>query len=125
MEGLNKFLSTRILVSAEVLDQLDGFSKRRLGKFILAGKSKSVEVYELICKAKEFKEEQKSLCSVFARGVDAYQRQSWGEAIDFFNGALKLDNTDGPSRFFLALCKKYRTDPPANHWDGTVYLNKK
>jgi len=125
MEGLNKFLSTQLLVSAEVLDQLDGFSKRRLGKFILAGKSKPVEVYELICKREEFKEEQKSLCSVFARGIDAYQRQSWGEAIDFFKGALKLDHTDGPSRFFLALCEKYRTDPPATHWDGTVYLNKK
>jgi adenylate cyclase len=112
-------------VSEEVLDQLDGFCKRRLGKFILAGKSKPVEVYELICKAEELREKQKSLCRVFARGIDAYQRQSWGEAIDFFKGALKLDNTDGPSRFYFALCEKYRADPPATHWDGTVYLNKK
>jgi adenylate cyclase len=125
MEGLNKFLRTQILVSEEVLDQLDGFCKRRLGKFILAGKSKPVEVCELICKAEEVIEEQKSLCRVFARGIDAYQRQSWGEAIDLFEGALKLDNTDGPSRFFLALSEKYRADPPATHWDGTVYLNKK
>ena len=113
------------MVSAEVLDQLDSFCQRRLGKFILAGKSKPVEVCELICKAKEVKEEQKSLCRVFARGIDAYQRQSWGEAIDLFKGVLKLDNTDGPSRFFLALCEKYQADPPATHWDGTVYLNKK
>jgi adenylate cyclase len=125
MEGLNKFLSTRILVSAEVLDQLDGFSSRPLGKFILAGKSKPVEVNELICKAEEFKEEQKNLCRVFVQGIDAYQRQSWGEAIDFFSAVLKLDNTDGPARFFLALCEKYRANPPATHWDGTVYLNKK
>ena len=125
MEGLNKILNTQILVSEEVLEQLDGFCKRRLGKFILAGKSKPVEVSELICKAEEFKEEQKRLCSVFSRGVDAYQRQAWGEAVDFFNGALKLDNTDGPSRFFLALSEKYRVDPPATDWDGTVYLNKK
>jgi len=125
MEGLNKYLGTQILVSEEVMDQLDGFLIRRLGKFILAGKSKPVKVCELICKAEEFKEEQKSLCRVFDRGVDAYQRQSWSEAIDYFNGALKLDNTDGPSRFFLGLCEKYRADPPATHWDGTVYLNKK
>jgi adenylate cyclase len=125
MEGLNKFLSTQILVSAEVLDQLDGFCKRQLGKFILAGKSKPVEVCELICKAEEVREEKKSLCRVFARGIDAYQRQSWGEAIDFFSAVLKLDNTDGPARFFLALCEKYRANPPATHWDGTVFLNKK
>jgi adenylate cyclase len=125
MEGLNKYLGTQILVSEEVMDQLDGFLIRRLGKFILAGKSKSVEVCELICKAEELKEEQKNLCSVFAQGIDAYQRQSWGEAIDCFNGALKQDNTDGPSRFFLALSEKCRLNPPARDWDGTVYLNKK
>ena len=125
MEGLNKFLSTQILVSEEVLDQLDGFYKRWLGKFILAGKSKPVEVYELICKTEDVKEKQKCLCSVFARGIDAYQRQAWGEAIDLFKGALKLYDTDGPSRFYLRLCEKYRVDPPVTDWDGTVYLNKK
>jgi adenylate cyclase len=125
MEGLNKFLSTQILVSEEVLDQLDGFCKRRLGKFILAGKSKPVEVYELIGKTEVVKEEQKSLCNVFAQGIDAYQRQAWGEAIDLFKGGLNLDNTDGPSRFYLRLCEKYRTYPPVADWDGTVYLDKK
>jgi adenylate cyclase len=125
MEGLNKFLSTQILVSEEVLDQLDGFCKRRLGKFILAGKSKPVEVYELIGKTEVVKEEQKSLCNVFAQGIDAYQKQAWGEAIDLFKGGLNLDNTDGPSRFYLRLCEKYRTYPPVADWDGTVYLDKK
>ena len=125
MEGLNKFLSTQILVSQEVLDQLEGFCNRRLGKFILAGKSKPVEVYELICKAAEFKEEQKNLCMVFAQGVHAFKSKSWGEAIDYFNDALKLDKTDGPSRFYLRLCEKYRLEPPPTHWDGTVYLNEK
>jgi adenylate cyclase len=125
MEGLNKFLSTQILVSAEVLDQLDGFYKRRLGNFILAGKSKSVEVFELICKAEDVKENQKKLCREFILGVDAFQKQAWGEAIDFFNCALKQDRSDGPSRFYLNLCEKYREDPPATDWDGAVYLNKK
>jgi len=125
MEGLNKYIGTQILVSDEVLDQLDGFFKRRLGKFVLAGKSKPVEIYELICKVETSSAKQKKLCSIFARGVDAYQRQSWGEAIEFFNGGLEMDNTDGPSRFFLALSEKHRADPPATDWDGTVNLNKK
>jgi hypothetical protein len=84
-----------------------------------------VEIYELICKVETSSEKQKKLCSIFARGVDAYQRQSWGEAIEFFNATLEIDNTDGPSRFYLAQYEKNRTDPPAIDWDGTVYLNKK
>jgi adenylate cyclase len=125
MEGLNKYIGTRILVSDEVLDQLDGFFKRRLGKFVLAGKTKPVEIYELMCKAETTSETQKKLCSRFTRGFDAYQRQFWGEAIEFFNGALEMDAADGPSRFYRALAEKYRADPPATDWDGTVYINKK
>jgi adenylate cyclase len=82
-------------------------------------------VYELICKTEEVKEKQKNLCSGFARGIDAYQRQSWEDAIDLFKDALKLDHSDGPSRFYLRLCENYRADPPATDWDGTVYLDKK
>ncbi len=125
MEGLNKYLSTQILVSEEVLDQLDGFYNRRLGKFIPVGKSKPVEVYELICQAEEVTEKQKHLGRVFAQGIDAYQKQSWGDAIDLFRDALKLNNSDGPSRFYLRLCERYRAGPPTAGWDGTVYLDKK
>ena len=125
MEGLNKYLGTQLLVSAEVLNQLNGFCKRPLGKFILAGKSKFVDVSELVCKAGNLQEKQKKLCHEFARGLDAYQREAWEEAIDIFNLVLQLDSTDGPSLFYLSLCEKYRAKPPMSDWDGTVFLNEK
>jgi len=124
MEGLNKDLRTQILVSDEVLDQLDGFFKRRLGKFVLAGKTKPVEIYELMCKVAATSETQKSLCRIFTRGLDAYQRQSWREALEFFNAALELDEKDGPSRFYRVLAEKHRADPPTTDWNGTVNINK-
>lgn len=125
MEGLNKYLGTRILVSEEVVYQLDGFLKRPLGKFVLAGKSKPVEINELICKAGASSGTHKKLCSIFARGVDAFQKRSWEEAIGFFNDALAMDPSDGPSRFYLALAENHRSDPPATEWDGTIYLYEK
>lgn len=124
MEGLNKYLSTQILVSDKVLDQLDGFIKRWLGRFILAGKIKSVEVYELICQVESSGAKKIEFCNTFARGLDAYQRQSWKDAIDCFNGAFKMDPADGPSRFYRTLAEKYRVVPPPAGWDGTVNLNK-
>ena len=42
LEGLNKHLGTRILVSADVLQGLDGLLTRELGAFLLAGKSRPV-----------------------------------------------------------------------------------
>ena len=125
MEGLNKYLGTHILVSEEVVYLLDGFLKRPLGKFVLAGKSKPVEINELICKAESSSDTYKKLCSIFARGVDACQRRSWEEAIGFFNNALAMDQTDGPSMFYLALAENHRSDPPAADWDGTIYLTEK
>ena len=125
MEGLNKYLGTHILVSEEVVDQLDGFLIRPLGKFVLAGKSKPVEINELICKSESSSEKHKKLCSLFARGVDAFQKRSWEESIAFFNAALTIDPKDDPSLFYLALSEDHRGDPPAADWDGTIYLTEK
>ena len=125
MEGLNKILGTRILVSDVVLEQLDGFFARRLGTFVLAGKTKPVDIYELICNRQSIGKTQKSCCRLFARGLDAFRRQSWGEALENFDGALELDDSDGPSRFYRELAETHRADPPAADWDGTVYINNK
>ena len=125
MEGLNKHLGTQIIVSEEVLDQLDGFFFRRLGKFILAGKTKPVEVCELISRLEEFDEKQRNFYRLFNQGLAAYQRRSWEEAIDLFNIVMQIKDSDGPSQFYLALSERHREEPPATGWDGTVYLNKK
>ena len=48
LEGLNKHLGTRLLVSAEVLHGLEGLMTRELGSFLLAGKSRPIVVHELL-----------------------------------------------------------------------------
>jgi adenylate cyclase len=125
MEGLNKYLGTRILVSEEVIDQLDEFFTRWLGQFVLAGKSEPTEVRELICRMEECNEIQKSLCSVFSEGVEAYQKRAWEEAMELFCRAMQMIHNDGPSSFYLKECEKYRANPPGIDWNGTVHLNRK
>ena len=125
MEGLNKYLGTRVAVSMEVLQQLDGFLARPLGRFIFAGKSKPTETYELMCRIEESDQKQKDLCGAFAHALDAYQNGSWNEAIDLLSETLQRYGEDGPSHFYLELCDSYRTNPPAPNWDGSVRLHKK
>jgi adenylate cyclase len=122
MEGLNKHLGTQILVSEEVLEQLDDFLVKRLGQFILAGKSMPVAACELICRMEESTDLQKNLCKVFAQALDAFQRQSWNEAAAGFKESLKMHPEDGPSRFYLDWCEKYKSNPPGDTWDGVVRL---
>lgn len=125
LEGLNKYLGTRILVSKEVLNELDGFLTRRLGEFILAGKTRSIVVYELICRLQESEEKQKALCAIFDEALSAYRDKSWDKAIENFYECTKIYGEDGPASFYTKLCKKYKEKPPEEMWNGLIFLDKK
>ncbi len=125
IEGLNKHLGTRILVSREVVDGLDGFLTRDLGEFILPGKSKPVAIYELICSREEAGEQQERLCSIFQEVLDAYRNQAWDDGIRMLSDLLKMNGGDGPSRFYLELCKECSEKPSMDVWDGMVRVGKK
>jgi len=125
IESLNKNLGTQILISKEVLYECDGFLVRELGRFLLAGKTKPVEVYELLCRIEEAQAFQKDLCMVFSEGLTAFRRGSWKEAIDKFYNSMEIKGQDGPSLFYLDLCEKYREDPPGGEWNGIVNLHAK
>ena len=125
IESLNKQLGTSILVSVDVLHQVDDFRTRELGEFLLSGKSKPVVLHELICPKDESSEKHRNLCGLFAEALSAYRRQSWEKAIDKLKASLQVSEQDGPSLFYLRLCKKYRENPPGESWDGLVRLHKK
>jgi adenylate cyclase len=125
IEGLNKQLGTQVLVSEEVIHQLDGFMTRDVGKFRLKGKVKPIVIHELLCRIEECDEQQKDTFAIFAEAMRAFRRQSWDEAIDLFDTSLKKRKADGPSNFYLQLCETYRADPPETNWDCTVILNEK
>jgi len=125
IEGLNKHLGTWILATQDVVYDLDDFLTRELGAFILKGKSKPVAVYELMCLKEEAGEHQKRLCSVFPEALAACRTQSWKEGIEMFSGLTAMDGKDGPSRFYLEICKKYEKGSSDVVWDGVVRLDEK
>ncbi len=123
IEGFNKKLGTQILVSADVLHQVDGFLTRELGKFLLRGKSKPVVLYELLCRLEESDETQQGLCKLFAEGLSAYRNQSWQKAKEKFCNCTELAQEDGPSLFYLKVCETYLQNPPGVNWNGLVSLD--
>jgi adenylate cyclase len=125
IEHLNTLLGTRILVSQEVLHDIDGFLTRKLGEFIFLGKSKPVTVYELMSRIEESSEQQRDLCTIFTQGLNAYHKQSWQEAIKAFYESIKIHKKDGPSTYYLHLCENYRANPPGELWDGLIHLENK
>lgn len=125
LEGLNKYLGTKILVSQEAHEQIDGILTRGLGKFLLSGKSKPLTVYELICRNEESSEEKTRLCRIFSEALRAFWKQSWDAAIEMFHEAMEIDGEDGPSIFYSKLCENYKYNPPGEMWTGLVYFKTK
>ena len=125
LQGLNKHLGTQILVSEDALYQLDGFLTRELGEFLLVGKSRPIKVFELISRMEKSNEQQRNLCTIFTEALNAFRRQSWQEAIEGFYECMRMHRGDGPSIFYIPLCRKYRDYPPGETWRGLISIDKK
>lgn len=123
IENANKKLGTRILVSKEMLDQIDGFLTRKVGEFTFKGKSNPVVIYELISRKEESSEQQRDLCAIFSEGLDAYYERSWEKAINTFHESIKAYIQDGPSTYYLKKCNELRDDPPGEDWTGIIDLD--
>lgn len=108
IQTLNKQLGTRILVSSDILNNLEGFLSRELGSFPLAGKSKSVTVHELICRIEQADPIMHQHCAEFAEALAAFRERRWREAGDQFSAMLRANDLDGPARFYLKLCDHQR-----------------
>ena len=125
MDGLNKYLGTQILVSAEVIHELNGFLAREAGSFLLKGKTQPVVVYELLCRLEEAKEKQKQASAIFTDALVAFRQRSWGEAKENFHRCLELLGQDGLSQYYLKLCKEYLKHPPDGAWNGVIQMEEK
>ena len=125
IEGMNKYLGTRILVSQEVCSKINGFLTRDLGMFLLAGKSRAVNVHELVAHLEESSPRQRACCERFTEGIEAFRRQSWDEASRKFRETLDIRDGDGPSHFYLNLCARYSQNPPGDAWNGVIRIESK
>ena len=125
IEGLNKQIGTRILVTREVIGHLEGFLAREIGEFKLAGKMKPVVIHELLCRLEESDERQVKAYAVFGMALDAFRRQLWDDAIKGFHETAELLGGDSPSDFYIKLCSYNREHQPEGLWDAIIHMEKK
>ena len=125
LDGLNKYLGTKILVSDEVMRDLDKLLSREVGVFLLKGKSQPIIAHELICRAADCVDWQKKACEIFAEARQAFQFRLWDEADKRFMQSDQLFNGDGASQFYRQLCAQYRANPPPEGWNGTIAMAEK
>ncbi|HQU97802.1 MAG TPA: adenylate/guanylate cyclase domain-containing protein [Nitrosomonas sp.] len=110
IQNANKILKTRILLSSDVIEELDDFLVRPLGSFQLPGRTKSVALFELIAYRQSASRQQLWLYEIFIKALNAYQLKQWTEANQYFYDILREFPTDGPTHYFLSLCSKYQNE---------------
>ena len=120
IEGLNKRLSTRILASEAAVGDLDRLLLRRVGSFILPGKSDPLAISEVRGLQESTVESDRELSEQFAAALREFQNHRWSEAAKRYESILLTHPKDGPSRFYLQLCRKYYKDEPPSGDDPSV-----
>jgi adenylate cyclase len=126
LEGLNKLYGVYTLVSeSTVCAAGDGYLIREIDSVKVAGKKAPVTVYELIGRSGEAAEDIRGLIGHYARGLEAYRQRQWERAVDGFEAALGILPADGPSRTMLERCRRLKTSPPPDSWDGSYDVRTK
>jgi adenylate cyclase len=94
LEGANKYLGTRICVSAAVVDKIPDFAGRSIGKVLLSGKTEELALYEPLTQE-----------SMESEAVQAYQR-----------AYAKLETEDPSAKqAFAAVVGQFGDDPLATY----------
>jgi len=125
IEGLNKHLGTQILASEEVINGLDGFVTRELGRFLLYGKSNPLRIYEIICGLDKARKHQVQQCLLFSEALRAFEKRLWDEAEALFLEYMLVKGEDRAARFYVTRCHIFKRNPPSDLWDGLVSFDTK
>jgi len=125
IQELNKTLGTRVLLSAQVLDGIEGYLTREVGTFLLRGKTRPLVIHELIggCDADDLASLTQGH-DLFAEALLAFRQADWETAIMLFTQLVESRNEDGVSRFYLDLSRRYQQTSPAGDWHGVIRLDR-
>jgi adenylate cyclase len=121
IEGLNKYLGTALLVSAETLLSIPSIPAREVGSFLLAGKSSPIRICELLVNG----DGESRHLSDFGAALERFRSQQWDDAGRLFQAILAQYPGDGVAKFYATLCQKYQAEGSDSFVAGAIRLEAK
>ncbi|MCX7872190.1 MAG: adenylate/guanylate cyclase domain-containing protein [Verrucomicrobiae bacterium] len=126
MEGLNKFLGTTILATGDLQRATaDVFLWRYLGRFILKGFEKAVDVYELLGENDGRYSEEMEWKVVFDLSLKHFEKRDFVTARKLLEDVLRMRPQDGPSVFYLREIAELENANLSPGWRGEVEIKEK
>ena len=125
MEGLNKYLGTRVLMTGDTYEGIGSrLITRYLGLFRLKGFEKAVHVYELVDRP-ENGERTSELRQRFAQALELFRKKDFAGAEAAFRRILESNPQDGPCKFFLEHIEHLHSEELPPEWKGEITLKEK
>jgi class 3 adenylate cyclase len=126
LESVNKVYGTHLLVNAMTREMAkDAYDFREIDSIRVVGKEEPEQVFELLGRRGEVAQSTLDLAERFARGLVAYRRRAWTDAVAEFRGCLELVSEDGPARVFLDRIPLLSAQSLPENWDGVWILSEK
>jgi adenylate cyclase len=126
LEGVNKQYGTWILVSETTFKE--GGPKivgRRLDRVRVVGIKEPVRLYELVDEKSSIDSSTMEALEIFHNGLEAFEAREWKKARGIFRQVLDILPDDGPARFYIGRCDKFKKKAPPDNWDGVFNLTLK
>jgi adenylate cyclase len=125
MEGLNKYLGTRVLITGETQKEVAArLVTRYLGLFRLKGFEKAVAVYELISFLQN-EAESRVLRERFADALRKFAKKEFAGAEESFRSVQEISPKDGPTSFYLEQIPELSGVELPPEWNGEITLKDK
>jgi adenylate cyclase len=117
LEGLNKVYGTAILASEAIYEEArSAFVFRHVDRVAVKGRSKGVEVYELIGRiGAPDRDARIANARTYERALSAYLARDFGGALTLLEAQLD----DPPSGVLAERCRRLLERPPPADWNGT------
>ncbi|MDR2199993.1 MAG: adenylate/guanylate cyclase domain-containing protein [Deltaproteobacteria bacterium] len=122
----NKLYGTTIIASGETAKAASGAVKfRRLDKVRVLGRSRSIEIYEVMGKPEALPPETLQMANFYERALKHYWDRDFAGALARFQRALSVAPQDRPSLMFSERCQAHIARDPGPDWDGVTALEAK
>ena len=127
LEGATKYYGAKILISEFTLKRL---SQKRIVRQIdlirVQGKERPIGLYEVL----DFHTPTtfpnlESVLGCFNEGYQLYRGRAWQKATKCFQGALEFHPKEKVSSLYVARCRHYQANEPADDWGGVWTMTSK
>ncbi|MEJ5283770.1 MAG: adenylate/guanylate cyclase domain-containing protein [Brevinematales bacterium] len=130
LEGLTKHYGAGIIISENVLENIENFENkynhRFLDKVKVKGKTKPIAIFEVLDGCNE---EEKNLKlktkEDFFKAIELYYNKKLEEALKMFNKILKINPDDKSISLYIKRCENYLKYGLPEGWEGVESLTEK